>query len=148
MKKWGDLHLTLQLNIWIAMTICNSFTTHCNLVYFYGHECYSTSCTNYNRYNSSYMKPYTYAICITHLQLCRNNYCVTLIQLICNYRGNVMLTSFFIDPSKFDTWHYEDFWVIFWKYWFPPSLWLFIYNGFRFWYMPQQKLPRGILIEF
>jgi hypothetical protein len=113
MKKWGDLHLTLQLNIRIAMTICISFTTHYNLVYFYGHECYLTSCTSCNRCNSPYMKPYTYAIRTTHSQSCKNNYFVTLIQLICNYHGNVMLTSFFINPSKFDTWHYEEFWVIF-----------------------------------
>jgi hypothetical protein len=115
MKKWGDLNIALQLNIWIAMTICISFTTHCNFAYYYGHECHSTNCTSYNRCNSPYMKPYTYAIHTTHLQLCRNNYFVTLIQLICKYHGNVRLASFFICPSKFDTWYFEDFWVIFFE---------------------------------
>jgi len=27
MKKWGDLQLALQLDFWIAMTICHSFAT-------------------------------------------------------------------------------------------------------------------------
>jgi len=112
MKKCGNLHLTLKLNIWIAMTICISFRTHCNLEYFYGHEYYSTSCTSCIRmqltiYETIYIR--NSFICTTHSQLCKNNYCVTLIQLICNYHGNVMLTSFFINPSKFDTWHYEEF---------------------------------------
>ncbi len=49
MKKWGDLQVTLQLR---------PFTTNCNSSYFYKHECYQTSCMSYN---SSYVKPYTYA---------------------------------------------------------------------------------------
>ncbi len=36
-----------------------------------------------------------------------------LMQLVCNYYGNIMLMSFFIDLSKFNTWHYGDFWVNF-----------------------------------
>jgi hypothetical protein len=51
-----------------------------------------------------YVKPYTYVIYVIQLQLCRNNYCVILMQLVCNYNGNVTLTSFFINPSKFDMW--------------------------------------------
>jgi hypothetical protein len=66
-----------------------------------------------------------YAIYATKLQLCKNNYYVILIHWICNYNGNVMLMLFFIDPSKFDMWHYGDFWVkiiFFLKYWFSSSI--------------------------
>jgi hypothetical protein len=48
--------------------------------------------------NSTYVKPYTYVIYVIQLQICRNNSCVILMQLVCNYNGNVMLTSFFINP--------------------------------------------------
>jgi hypothetical protein len=34
-----------------------------------------------------------------------------LMQLVYNYHGNVMLMLLFISPSKFDMWHYVDFWV-------------------------------------
>jgi hypothetical protein len=34
-------------------------------------------------------------------------------QLVCNYHGNIMLMSFFIDLSKFNRWHYGDFWMNF-----------------------------------
>jgi hypothetical protein len=52
-----------------------------------------------------------------HIQLVqlKYNYCVTIMQLVCNYHGNVMLTSFFINPSKYDTWHYGDFLVCFFE---------------------------------
>jgi hypothetical protein len=48
------------------------------------------------------MKPYTYVIHATLLQLCKNNYYATLMQLR-NYRDDLMLTLLFIDLSKFDT---------------------------------------------
>jgi hypothetical protein len=35
------------------------------------------------------------------------NYCVALMQLVCNYHDNVL----FIDLIKLDTWHYGDFGV-------------------------------------
>ncbi len=99
----------------IVRTIYNSlqqpFATHCNLVYFYTCECYQTSCMSCNGCNPQYVKLYTYVIHAIQLQICRNNYCATLMQLICNYNSNVMLMLFFIDPSKFDTWRYMDFWV-------------------------------------
>jgi hypothetical protein len=41
---------------------------------------------------------------------------VTLMQLICNYHGDINLTSIFIDPLKFDTWHYGDFLVNFFPF--------------------------------
>jgi hypothetical protein len=37
-------------------------------------------------------------------------------QLHYNYNHNVMLMQvIFIHPLKFDTWHYEDFWINFFK---------------------------------
>jgi hypothetical protein len=45
-----------------------------------------------------------------HMQL--SYYYATLMQLICNYHGDIMLMLTFIDPSTFDMWYYEDFWVI------------------------------------
>ncbi len=52
------------------------------------------------------------AIHVIQLQLRKNNYCVILMHLVCNYHGNIMLMSFFIDISKFNTWHYGASWVI------------------------------------
>jgi hypothetical protein len=63
---------------------------------------------SWNEYNSLYMKLYTYA---NQLQLCKNNYNANLMQLVCNHHGNVMLMLLFINPSKFNMWHYEGFWV-------------------------------------
>jgi hypothetical protein len=54
---------------------------------------------------------YTYSTCAIQLQLCKNNYCAILMQLIYNYHGNVMLMLLLISPSKFNMWHYGDFWV-------------------------------------
>jgi hypothetical protein len=45
----------------------------------------------------------------TQLQLCHNNSFSTTMQLLYDYNRNVMLTLFFIHPSKFNTWHYEIF---------------------------------------
>jgi hypothetical protein len=75
-----------------------------------------------------------------HYNLLQLNYnFVTTIhfQLLCNspdYNDNVMLTSFFIHPSKFNMWHYEDF------SWFFKNIdihcpWLFILNGLGFWHV-------------
>jgi hypothetical protein len=49
-----------------------------------------------------YVKPYTYAIHVIQLQLCRNNYYAIIMQTFCNYHGNIMLMLLFIDPSKFE----------------------------------------------
>jgi hypothetical protein len=78
--------------------------------------------------NSLYVKPYAYATCASHLQLCGNNYYVSLMQLISNYHGNIMMT--FINPSKSNTWHYGNFWVkiiFFLKYDLHHPLWLVIF---------------------
>jgi hypothetical protein len=61
-----------------------------------------------NECNSLYMKLYTY---VTQLQLCMSNYNAILMQLVYNHHGDVMLTLLFIDPSKFNTRHYEGFWM-------------------------------------
>jgi len=69
---------------------------------------------SYNGCNSLYVKLYTYAIHATHViqsQLCKNNYCAILMQLVCNYNGNIIFMLLFIDPSKSDTWHYGDFYI-------------------------------------
>jgi hypothetical protein len=114
MRKWGDLQLALN---WVFEMLW-PFVTHCNLAYFYEHESYLTSCMNYNRCNPPYVKLYTCAIHAIQLWLCKNSCCVILMQLVYNYNGNIMLTIFFVDPSKFDMWHYGDFWmkiIIFWN---------------------------------
>jgi hypothetical protein len=74
MRNCGDLQLALQLDFWVAMTNCNS-------MYFYGCQCYWTSCMNCNKCNSPHVKPYTYATYATQLQLCKNNYYVISLQL-------------------------------------------------------------------
>jgi len=52
---------------------------------------------------------YTMQLNITQLQLCCNNSFSTTMQLPYDYNHNVMLMSFFIHPSKFNKWRYEDF---------------------------------------
>ncbi len=98
----------LQFNFRVAMTICNS-------LYFYTHECNWTSCMNCKRCNS----PYIFHPSATHcnsLQLYHNDYSFsTTMQFPCDYNHNVMLTSFLIHSSKFNTWHYDLFWVIFFE---------------------------------
>jgi hypothetical protein len=90
--------------------IWNSFATqHISMS-----ECYRISCVSCTiECNLFYVKSCTYATLATQLQLWRNNYYVTLMQSVCNYHGNVMLTSFFINPSKSNTWHYGGFWMNF-----------------------------------
>ncbi len=50
-----------------------------------------------------------YNLITTQLQLCCNNSFSTIMQLFYDNNHNVMLTSFFILPSNFNKWHYEDF---------------------------------------
>jgi hypothetical protein len=66
---------------------------------------------NYNGCNSLYVKLYTYATHAIQLQLCTNNYHAILMQLVCNYNGKIIFMLPFIDPSKFDMWHYGDFYI-------------------------------------
>jgi hypothetical protein len=48
----------------------------------------------------------------TQLQLSQNNSFSTTMQLHYNYTHDVKLMSLIvIQLSKFDTWHYEDFWT-------------------------------------
>jgi hypothetical protein len=94
-----------------------------------------------------YVKLYTYATHATQLELCRNNCNVTLMQLVCNYHGNIMLTSFFIGPSKFDTWHYGIFGWNFFKILISSIHYdysLIMVFDCDMW--DSQKLPCGILI--
>jgi len=72
-------------------------------------------------------------------------------QLVCNYHGNVMLMSFFINSSKFDMLHHCNFWM---KIMIFEILISTIHYDCSFmmvlncemWH--SQKLPCGILIEF
>jgi len=57
-------------------------------------------------------------------------------QISYDYNYNVMLTSFFIHSSKFNTWHYEDFMVNFQKSIdIHGPLWLFTFDGFKLWHV-------------
>jgi len=83
---------------------------------------------------------YTMQLITIQLQLCHNNSFSTTMQFPYDYNHNVMLTSFFIHPSKFNTWHYEDF------LWFKKNidirlpLRLFILDGLRLWHLAQSKV--------
>jgi hypothetical protein len=46
---------------------------------------------------------YTMQLITTQLQLCHNNSFSTTMQLPYDYNNNIMLTSFFIHPSNFNT---------------------------------------------
>ncbi len=122
-RKWVDFQLIFR----ITMTICNSFPIHYNSTYFYGCDCYRTSYMNCSGYNSL-MWNY---IDMQFMQF-NYNYCVILMQLIFNYHSNALLTSFFINPSKFDHDIMEILGWIFFSFWNIDHhpLWLFIYNGF------------------
>ncbi len=77
------------------------------------------------------------------LQFNCNFVATTPFQLLCNsldYNHNVMLTSFFIHSSKFNTWHYEDFCDFFSKYWYPLSIMITHFRWFRLWPMAQSKV--------
>jgi len=129
MKKWGVLQLALQLNFWVASNTCNS-------LYLYD-------------VNAMRQVARVAIIAIHHiygathtiqLQLCCNNSFSTIMQLFYDYNYNVMLTSFFIYPSKFDTWHYEDFSWFVWNIDIHHRLWLFILDGFGLWHVTQSKV--------
>ncbi len=90
----------LELGCWVAMTTCKFM----QLNIFMQHECYRINHMNCNRHNSLYVKPYMYTIHATHLQLCRNNYYATPMQLV--YKYCCMLMLFFIHPSMIN---YVDF---------------------------------------
>jgi hypothetical protein len=94
-------------------------------------ECYRTSYNSCKSCNSSYIQ-------CNSLQLCHNNSFSTTMQFPYDYNHNVMLTSFFIHQSKFNTWHYEDFsWLFLKKYWYPSSIMTICFRWF--WIMTQGK---------
>jgi hypothetical protein len=122
-EKRGVLQLDLQLSFWVAMTNCNS-------LYFYTNECYKTSCMSCKRCNLTCIQ--------SHYGAPHCNWVVTTMQFPYDYNYNVTLTSFFIQSSKFNTWHYEDVLVnFFWNINIHCPLWLFILNGFRLWHVAQ-----------
>jgi hypothetical protein len=148
MRKIGVLQLTLQLSFWIVMTICNSifelqwpFATHYISTLWMLldklHELQKLLDSSYIQCNS--------------LQLNCNFVRTIPLQLLCNfldYNHNVMLTSFFIHSSKFNTWNYENFGGFFWNIDIHHPLWLFILDGLDYHTWQNRKLPCSILIEF
>ncbi len=82
---------------------------------------------------------YTVQLNTTQLQLCCNSFSTTM-QLPYDYNHNVMLISFFIHPSKFNTWHYEVFSWFFWNIDIHCPLWLFVLDGIGLWNMAQLKV--------
>jgi hypothetical protein len=83
---------------------------------------------------------YTMQLITTQLQLCCNNSFSTTMQFPYDYIHNVMLTSFFIHPSKLNMWHYEDFSWFFWNIEIHYPLWLFVLDGLGLWHMAQSKV--------
>ncbi len=83
---------------------------------------------------------YIVQLIITQLQLCCNNSFSTIMQLPYDYNHNVKLTSFFIHPSKFNQWYYEDFSWFFWNIDIHHPLWLFVLNGFQLWQVARSKV--------
>jgi len=116
MRKKNVLQLDLQLYFWIAMTTCNS-------LYFY---------------IVSVIKQIAWVakVCIygaihcnsiaSQLQLCWNNSFSTIMQLHYDYNHNIMLLLLiFIRLFKSNTWHYKDFFnIFFWNIDFHHLLWL------------------------
>ncbi len=94
MRKWSDLQLALQLGFWVTMTICN-------LLQFISTQCIPTSVSVIQQIAWVAIDATHHMWNRIHMQSCnlittihRNNYCETLMQLICNYHGNVMIMSF------------------------------------------------------
>jgi hypothetical protein len=83
---------------------------------------------------------YMMQLITTQLQLCCNNSFSITIQLPYDYIHNVMLTSLFIHPSKFNMWHYEDFLWFFWNIDIHCPLWLFVLDGLGLWHVAQSKV--------
>jgi hypothetical protein len=83
---------------------------------------------------------YTIQHITIQLQLCHNNSFSTIMQLPYDYNHNAMLMSFFIHPSKFNMWHYEDFSWFFWNIDIHYPLWLFVLDGLGLWHMAQSKV--------
>ncbi len=125
-EKKGVLQLALQLNFWVASNTCNSLYLY--VVNAIGQVARVASIATHRIYDA------------TQLQLCCNNSFSTTMQLPYDYNHNVMLISFFIHPSKFNTWHYEDLLWFFWNTDIHHPLWLFILDDFGLWEMAQSKV--------
>jgi len=94
MKNKMICNWPLQLGFKVAIT-----TLQLNDVFLW-HECYQTSCTKCNKYNSLYVELYMYETHAIQLHLCKNNYYVIPMQLVYNYCHDIMLTLFSIHPSS------------------------------------------------
>jgi hypothetical protein len=86
MKKWGDL----QLGFW------QFAAQHISI----GVSAIGQVALSCNGCNSPYVKLYTYATCVIQLHQYQNNYCVTLMRLVYNCHGNVMLFVIFHQSIK------------------------------------------------
>ncbi len=73
---------------------------------------------------------YIVQLITTQLQLCCNNSFSTTMQLPYDYNHNVILMSFFIHLSKFNTWHYD----------IHRPLWSFVLNDLGLWHVTQSKV--------
>jgi hypothetical protein len=101
MKKKGVLQLALRLNFRIALDTCKS--PYLYVVSVIGQVAKAAELQELQ------LIVYTVQLITTQLQLCHNNSLSTTMLLPYDYNHNVMLTSFSIHPSKFNTSHYEDF---------------------------------------
>jgi hypothetical protein len=116
----------------------------CNLV-FELHRTFATHCIYTpwvlsDKLQELQLTVYIMQLIIIQLQFCCNNSFSTTMQLCYDYNHNIMMMSFFIHPSKFDTWHYEGFSWVFWKFDIHRPLWLFVLNGLGLWHMAQSKV--------
>jgi hypothetical protein len=120
-KKRGVLQLDFQLNFWVTLDTFNSSYLYTMSVieqvarvathHIYGAIHYNSITTlSQQLFFNYYVTPY-------------------------DYNHNVMLTSFFIHPSKFNTWHYEDFLWFFWNIDIHCPLWLFVLDGLGLWHV-------------
>jgi hypothetical protein len=126
MKKGGVLQLALWLNFWIVKDTCNS-------LYLY--------VVSANKQIAWIAKlqliVYKVQFITIQLQLSQNNSFWTTMQFHDNCTHDVMLTSLMvIHLLKSNTWHYEDFWNVFLKYWSPSSI-MIINDGMRLWHVAQ-----------
>lgn len=86
-EKIGWFAISFVIDFWDTIIICNSL----QFIMFLWGDCYWTSCMSFNEYNSLYVKLYTYA---TQLQMCKNKFCIIIMQLVCNYYSNIIFHWF------------------------------------------------------
>jgi len=128
MRKKGVLQLALQLTFWVASDTCNSpYLYVMNVI---------RQVAKVTRIELTILWCNSYNSITTLLQQLIFNYYVTPH----DYNHNVMLMSFFIHPSKFNTWHYEIFWWFFWNIDIHRPLWFFVLHGFGLWHVAQSEI--------